>query len=86
MKLRNLKNRTDLARVLNIEPAILNNWLYADGGISRLYSTFDIPKKTGGSRQICAPNKQLKKVQERIVGLLVSNILESDKDYFKRNM
>jgi RNA-directed DNA polymerase len=50
-----------------ISPKRLKHYYY---NINKKYLTFEIPKKTGGTRTITAPDKFLKKVQRRINLLL----------------
>lgn len=38
--------------------------------VENCYSTFDIPKKSGGKRTICAPNDNLKDIQKKIASAL----------------
>lgn len=45
-------------------------YFYYSQAMASHYSAFDIPKKSGGVRQIRAPGDQLKMLQGRIVGLL----------------
>ena len=43
----------------------MHNRYYLDYG--RMYETFRIPKRTGGYREICAPNEELKRLQQKIL-------------------
>lgn len=60
---------TDLAYVLGIEPKLLAHRLH---GIpdDKKYTTFEIPKKGGGTRRIFAPDSRLRFVQRRLATLL----------------
>lgn len=68
-QLKSCNNLRDLAEVLGIEPSILSHRLYKIPD-SKKYSTFSIPKKTGGIRIIHAPDPRLAFVQRRLATLL----------------
>ena len=71
-KLSNLQSASslrDLAHLLKLEPANLSYILYKLSPESK-YSTFEIPKRTGGTRTITAPTEALKVVQQRLSILL----------------
>lgn len=72
----NIKNRKDLARFLKIPLKKLTFLLYID---QNLYTNFSIPKKSGGIRNIYAPNKNLKEVQRVIKQKLEQHINEYQK-------
>lgn len=76
--LKKCKSLTDLALVLGIEPKILAHRIH---GIpdSQKYTTFQIPKKGGGTRTIHAPVDRLRFVQKRLANLLQDCIAEIDK-------
>ena len=61
-KLRSADNRKDLAKILGYEPSVLTYVVYKTP-FTLKYTTFDIPKKSGGQRTIKAPNPKLKKLQ-----------------------
>ena len=61
-----LKSRAKLADLLFISPAKLRTLARAEA----LYVHFRKPKRSGGSREICAPREDLKAVQSRIADLL----------------
>ncbi len=61
-----LKSKSVLAKLLLLTRKEMN--LLARS--KNLYSEFEKPKRDGGSRQICAPHKNLKKVQKRVACLL----------------
>lgn len=69
----NIKTRKDLARFLKIPLKKLTFLLYID---QNLYTNFSIPKKSGGIRNIYAPNKNLKEVQRVIKQKLEQHINE----------
>lgn len=63
--LRAAKSKPDLARILDIKPESLTYLLYKLKP-STQYSSFNIPKKSGGIRTIHAPSKKLKKLQSSL--------------------
>ena len=67
-----LKSATSLADVANLlhyKPASLSYILYKLPSVKK-YRTFDIPKRYGGKREICAPQPELKLLQRRLSDLL----------------
>jgi hypothetical protein len=71
-RLKALKAATTLrhvAHLLNVKPGMLSFVLYKKP-IAARYTKFEIPKKYGGSREICAPDKDLKLIQHRLADLL----------------
>ncbi|MCC7174918.1 MAG: RNA-directed DNA polymerase [Bryobacterales bacterium] len=60
---------SDLARLLRFEPSGLSYILYRKPAAKK-YSTFEIPKRHGGTRTITAPDDDLKLVQQRLSDLL----------------
>jgi RNA-directed DNA polymerase len=70
--LENLKAATtlnDVAKLLGFTPKALSYLLYVKP-IGDKYKTFDIPKRTGGTRKICAPCPELMNLQRRLAGCL----------------
>jgi retron-type reverse transcriptase len=64
-RLSDLQSAADLsgvARLLGLIPQSLSHTLYIKPTASK-YKTFDIPKRSGGTRQICAPVKDLNQRQ-----------------------
>lgn len=59
----------DLAALLGYKPKSLTYILYKLPDAAK-YTTFKIPKKTGGEREICAPTDQLKLLQRRLANIL----------------
>lgn len=57
--------RTQLANLLKIPKKKLTYILYKND-INSLYHSFEIPKKSGGTRKIYAPNKDLKNIQKKL--------------------
>jgi RNA-directed DNA polymerase len=60
---------TDVAHLLDIKPGMLSYVLYKMPKVA-LYSTFTIPKRLGGTREISAPSRELKLIQHRLALLL----------------
>ena len=56
-KLKGAKNRKELAKLLGFKPSALTSIIYQTP-LALKYTTFDIPKKTGGSRTINSPLKK----------------------------
>jgi RNA-directed DNA polymerase len=77
-KLKNASSLKQLAAILVIQPKFLSFTLY----ISQVpkYSTFSIPKKSGGERQIDAPNEKLKSIQRSVADLLYDCAEEIEKE------
>lgn len=65
MKFNEIKTRSDLANFLKIPQKKLSYILYIKG-IDNLYTSFEIPKKNGGIRNIHAPTEDLKSIQQKI--------------------
>ena len=73
MKLEELKAATslhDVARLLQVKPSMLSYVLYTKPK-SELYTKFEIPKRTGGVREISAPFSHLKLIQQRLAAILL---------------
>jgi RNA-directed DNA polymerase len=73
-KLKNASSLKQLAAILDIQPSFLSFTLYISQAPK--YSTFTIPKKGGGERQIDAPNEKLKSIQRGVADLLYDCIAE----------
>lgn len=67
-KLRDAKTLNDLAHLLGYKPRVLGYLVYKME--SNKYHHFSIPKKSGGVRDIYAPNEKLKLLQRRLADLL----------------
>jgi len=67
--LKSAENRTDLAKILGFKPRALTAIVYQTP-LDKKYTTFDIPKKSGGVRTIKAPNPKLKKLQTHLAHCL----------------
>lgn len=68
-KLKSTQNRKDLAKLLGYKPSALTSIVYKTP-LADKYSSFEIPKKSGGTRIIKAPNPRLKKLQTHLAHLL----------------
>ena len=66
---KDIKSRNELADFLGIQRKTLSYVLYKKG-IDSYYSMFEIPKKNGGARIICAPHGTLKTIQQRLAATL----------------
>ena len=64
-----ITTRDDLAELLGIKTKTLTYVLYK-AKVDSFYTSFEIPKKTGGTRQIDAPTGTLKGIQERLAHML----------------
>ena len=76
--LQSTRNLSDVARLLGLKPQSLSYILYVNRH-ERKYKTFDIPKRSGGTRQICAPEKDLKYFQRQLADLLQDCLEEINK-------
>ena len=65
------KINTALVSLMNMTAAY--SGLYRFDEISSMYHTFKIPKRSGGFRDICAPDDTLKEAQEKILKLFTKN-------------
>jgi len=61
--------RRDLAELLSVKLGMLTYAIYKNPEANR-YSSFTIPKRHGGNREILAPNGDLKLIQRRLATLL----------------
>jgi len=69
--LKDAASLNDLAAVLGYKPSALAYIIYRIPA-TRKYSTFTIPKRGDGEREICAPNEPLKTLQRRLANALYS--------------
>ena len=77
-KLQSAKNLTDLAKLLGFTPKGASYVLYKLP-TSQKYRTFEIPKKSGGTRTINAPENSLSLLQKRLGELLYECVTEHQK-------
>lgn len=70
-KLKSASDIYDMAAVLGLKTAALAYILYKLPTAQK-YSTFEIPKKSGGTRKIMAPDDRLKLAQRRLSDLLLA--------------
>ncbi len=78
LQLKALKTSTslsDVADLLEMKPAMLSYNIYKKD-ISTRYKKFEIPKRSGGVRKICAPNEDLMLIQSRLSKLLQNCLQE----------
>lgn len=68
-RLRSAKGLSDIAHLLGFKPKALSFIVRVTPPAAR-YSEFHIPKRSGGKRRICAPNKKLSLLQSRLADLL----------------
>jgi RNA-directed DNA polymerase len=68
----------DVANLLGYKTDTLSYLLYVAPKSTR-YREFDIPKRTGGTRKIQAPNEKLKGLQQRLNNLLTECLTEIQK-------
>lgn len=73
------KDRKELAALLGYKPSSLTSIIFQTPAKDR-YTTFDIPKKSGGMRTIKAPDAKLKKLQSHLSHLLYECLEEIEKD------
>lgn len=64
-----LKTREDVANLLGIKEKSLRYFLYVIKP-DNMYHEFQIQKKCGGKRTICAPDKKLKNIQRKLANVL----------------
>ena len=78
-------SRADLAALLDIEHKDLTYLLYVKKDADK-YSTFSIPKKSGGLREISAPIKQIKSLQRRVADRLEQCLVDIQKVTGRSNL
>lgn len=77
-ELRAANGLADVAKLLGYKSNTLSYLLYVTPSGSR-YKEFDIPKRSGGTRKIHAPNEKLKGLQQRLHNLLTECVAEIGK-------
>ncbi|WP_214889106.1 retron Ec67 family RNA-directed DNA polymerase/endonuclease [Exiguobacterium sp. s142] len=75
---KDIKTRNELAEFIGIPIRHLTNVLYKIN-VDNMYSSFKIPKKSGGERVIQSPNKDLKNIQVKIAQSLDVHITKQQK-------
>lgn len=80
LQLKIARSASDLAHILGYEPKKLTYIAYKIPDEDK-YTTFQIPKKTGGTREILAPTQKLKQLQSRISDLLYGCLEERYKNF-----
>jgi RNA-directed DNA polymerase len=83
-KLTAVTTKPELAKLLGVHPSFLTHTLYVKGTNSQ-YSSFTIPKKTGGVRTINAPSDALKSIQSALSTLLLDCLDEVNKKQFPKS-
>lgn len=69
-----IKTKKDLAKLLDVKVSKLNSLSRPGTGPGSGYVEFEIPKRTGGMRRICAPRTPLKKVQRTILDQILAKM------------
>lgn len=64
-----LNSFADIANILEVEPGYLNFVLFQIP-LAERYTSFEIPKKRGGMRKICAPIAPIKIIQQKLKDIL----------------
>lgn len=72
IKLKNVKNRKEFAEFIGVPLQKLTYVLYI-AKIDNLYTSFQIPKRSGGVRTINAPQKDLLDMQKKLAKLLATH-------------
>ena len=78
-KLKEVKNLSELARLLDSEPKIVSYILYKIDS-SKKYETFLVDKKSGGKRIINAPKRPLLLLQKKLTKILYACVEEHKKE------
>lgn len=74
MDLPELKTKKELAALLGVKVSKLNSLSRPGTGPGSGYVEFEIPKRTGGVRRICAPRAPLKKIQRTILDKILAKM------------
>ena len=77
--LQKTSNLSELAYLLRVQPKTLSYNIYIidkNSTTTKKYSEFSIPKKSGGTRVILAPNQNLKFIQSQLSKILYSCVDE----------
>lgn len=81
--LQKTSNLSELAYLLRVQPKTLSYNIYIidkNSTTTKKYSEFSIPKKSGGTRVILAPNQNLKFIQSQLSKILYSCVDEINKE------
>ena len=78
-RLKTAENRTHLAKLLGFTPTGVSYILYMTDPAKK-YRTFVIPKKSGGTRTIQAPEKRLSLLQDRLARVLYACVEERQRE------
>lgn len=78
--LKSTSNLHDVANLLGLKPAHLSYNLYKKSDVQK-YIKFEIPKRYGGKRAICAPIADLKHIQVVLAALLMQCLDELNAKY-----
>ena len=85
LDLNKIRNTRELAYALGVPLKHLTYLLYAVNSEDK-YTTFEIPKKSGGPRKICAPHKELKVLQSELANLIQKHMQQDNlKMYFNHS-
>jgi RNA-directed DNA polymerase len=76
--LKTARSLSELAVILDFKPKAVSYILYKIPPASK-YTTFEIPKRSGGHRTIKAPTDKLKNLQRKLADLLQDCQLEIEK-------
>lgn len=76
-RMKSAKTRREFSEILEMKESSLTYILYKLSD-SEKYEKFDIPKKSGGVRRICAPRSGFRYLQQRIADIL-SCVVEGDR-------
>lgn len=80
-----LTTRNDFADYLNVSRKTLTYLLHVKR-IENLYTTFEVPKKSGETRKICAPMPELKTIQRKLAEVLWEIEKEIRKEHNVKSM
>lgn len=69
-RLKQVTNKDDFAKLLGFKNSRYINYVLYCIGTDKLYKEFEIPKKNGGVRIICAPKPELKLLQKKLADVL----------------
>ena len=86
IKLKNVKNRKEFAEFIGVPLQKLTYVLYI-AKIDNLYTSFQIPKRSGGVRTINAPQKDLLDMQKKLAKLLATHkSIVQEENHIKLNI